>query len=156
MSTTEEIVAAIEQAGEDYARFIEAQSPEAFHRRPAPEEWTAAELTGHVAEFPVTFSEQARRVSESPGLQLGRSLDDPGRLAAVEKLAGAGPVEAAAAVRGGIRQAADSLRGISEAGWQAKGQHPRLGEISAREVVEHFILDHLREHLKQARAAVGA
>src|SRR5438067_5498225 len=156
MSTTEEIVAALEQAGEDYSRFFEAQSPEAFHRRPAPEEWTAAELTGHVAEFPVTFSEQARRVSESPGLQLGRSLDDPGRLAAVEKLAGAGPVEAAAAVRSGIRQAASSLGGISEAGWQAKGQHPRLGEISAREVVEHFILDHLREHLKQARAAVGA
>ena len=66
------------------------------------------------------------------------------------------PASIAAAVRGGIRQAADSLRGISAAGWQAKGQHPRLGEISAREVVEHFILDHLREHLKQARAAVGA
>jgi hypothetical protein len=155
MSTTEEIVADLEQAGEDYARFIEVQSPEAFHRRPAPEEWTAAELTGHVAEFPVTFSEQARRVSERPGLQLGRSLDDPGRLAAVQKLAGAGPVEAAAAVRSGIRQAANSLGGISEAGWRAKGQHSRLGEISAREVVEHFILDHLREHLKQAQAAAG-
>src|SRR5207248_1449197 len=120
MSTTEEIVAAIEQAGEDYARFIEVQSPEAFHRRPAPEEWTAAELTGHVAEFPVTFSEQARRVSESPGPQLGRSLDDPGRLAAVEKLAGAGPVEAAAAVRGGLRPAARSR--TSSPGPSARGR----------------------------------
>src|SRR5438067_8437519 len=113
MSTTEEIVAAIEQAGEDYARFIEVQSPEAFHRRPAPEEWTAAELTGHVAESPVTFSAQALKLSRGPGSQLGRSLDDPGRLAAVEKLAGAGPVEAAAAVRSGVKEAAGSLRAIS-------------------------------------------
>ena len=156
MPNTEQLIVDLEQAGEDYARFIEAQSPEAFQRRPAPEEWTAAELTGHVAEFPATFSEQARRVAESPGLQLGRSLDDPGRLAAVAKLAGAGPAEAAAMVRSGVQQAASTLRGIPAAGWEAKGQHRSLGEMSVAEVVERFIVCHLREHLRQARATVGA
>ena len=156
MPNPEELVASIERSGEEYAGFIEGQSEEAFHRRPAPNEWTAAELTGHVAEFPVTFSEQARRLANSPGLQIGRGLDDPGRLAAVEKLAGAGPAEAAVAVRQGAQQAVGTLRAVPSDRWQVKGQHPRLGELSVAEIVEHFIADHLRDHLEQARAAVGA
>jgi hypothetical protein len=155
MSSTEQLVADIEHAGEEYARFIEVQSDEAFHRRPAPEEWTAAELTGHVAEFPVTFSGQARTLADSPGLRIGRGLDDPGRLAAVEKLAGAGPVDAAAAVRDGVKQAAATLRTIPPDSWQARGNHPRYGEFTVRDIADRFILTHLRDHLEQAKAAVG-
>jgi DinB superfamily len=95
MATTEELLESLERAGEEYAQFIEGQSPEAFHRRPGPDEWTAAELTGHVSEFPATFADQARRLASSPGAPLGRTLDDPGRLAALARLAGAGPPEAA-------------------------------------------------------------
>src|SRR5438093_9069324 len=156
MPNPDELIVTIERVGEEYAQFIEAQSEEAFHRRPAPDEWTAAELTGHVAEFPVTFSAQALRLSKNPNAQLGRSLDDPGRLAAVEKLAGAGPAEAAAQVRGGIKEAVAALRAISPDGWRVKGDHPRLGEIMVAEVVEHFIVDHIQDHLDQARQTVGA
>lgn len=156
MPTTEELIAELESAGEEYARFIEVQSPEAFHRRPTPDEWTAAELTGHVAEFPLTFSEQARRVAEQPGVQIGRGLDDPGRLAAVARLAGADPTQAAAAVRAGVRQAAGTLRGLSADGWEARAQHPRYGELTSTEIVRRFVLDHIREHLGQARATVDA
>src|SRR4051812_24613984 len=129
MSDAEELIAAVEQAGEEYAGYIEGQTEAAFHHRPAAEEWTAAELTGHVAEFPGTFSRRAGRLAETPGLALGRGLDDPGRLAAVEKLAGAGPAEAAAMVREGVRQAAAMLREISSEGWQVVGQHRSEGEI---------------------------
>ena len=109
-----------------------------------------------MAEFPVTFSGQALRLSRSPDLQLGRSLDDPGRLAAVARLAGAGPAEAASEVREGGRQAAETLRQISAEGWQVKGEHARLGQISVSQLVERFIVSHLREHLGQARATVAA
>ncbi|HYU17779.1 MAG TPA: DinB family protein [Chloroflexota bacterium] len=156
MPSAQELIAGIEQAGEEYARFIETQSEEAFHRRPAEEEWTAAELTGHVAEFPATFAEQARRLAESPGLKIGRMLDDPGRLAAVARLAGAGPADAARAVRATVHQAVSTLRGIPGSAWDVRGQHPRYGDMSLAYLVEHFVLDHLRDHLKQAQAAVGA
>ncbi len=76
MLTGQEMVAAIERAGEDYARFVEAQSAEALERRPGSGEWCAGELTGHVAEFPATFAEQARRLAESPGSKVGRQLLD--------------------------------------------------------------------------------
>jgi hypothetical protein len=156
MPNSRELSAEIERLTEEYARFIEAQTPAAFHFRPGPTRWTAAELTGHVAEFPVTFSGQALRLSRNPSLQLGRSLDDPGRLAAVARLAGAGPTEAAEAVRQGGRQAAETLRQIRAEGWLVTGQHSRLGEISVSQVVEQFIISHLREHLGQARATVAA
>ena len=155
MASKDELIAAIEQAGEEYARFIETQADEPFHRRPGLDEWTAAELTGHVAEFPTTFADQARRLADAPGSPLGRALDDPGRLAAVARLAGVGPAEAAAQVRETVRRAAETLRAIPPDGWQARGQH-RTGELTVAEVVERFIATHLRDHLAQARAAVGS
>jgi hypothetical protein len=156
MPTPEELIASIQQAGEDYAAFIEMQSPEAFHRRPAEGEWSAAELSGHVAEFPTTFTEQAGRLAASPGMQIGRAPDDPGRLGAVASMAEASPADAATAVRRAVQQAASSLRGIRADGWQVKGRHQRLGEMTVTEVVEHFVADHLRDHLIQAREAVGS
>ena len=156
MPTIDELIDALEQAGEAYARFVETQPDDAFHRRPGPEEWTAAELTGHVAEFPATFAEQARRVAEQTGAPIGRGLDDPGRLAAVARLAGAGPAEAATAVRATVHQAVRTLRSIPPDGWQARGARARLGELSVAEIVERFVVNHLREHLAQGRAAVSA
>lgn len=156
MSITETLVAQLAPLGEEYAAFIETLSDEAFHRRPAPEEWTAAELTGHVAEFQETFSTQALKMAGNPGLPLGRTLDDPGRLAAVARLAGAGPRDAATAVREGNRRAIETIRQISPDGWQAPGHHRVLGDVTAQRVVEQFVIAHLRTHLEQARKTVGA
>jgi hypothetical protein len=156
VSSAEALIAEIEQAGEAFASFVAGQPLAAFHRRPAPQEWSAAELSGHVAEFPATFSLQAKRLAEQPGLSLGRELDDPGRLAAVDKLAGAGPAEAAAMVRDTVRQATATLRQIPDSGWQVEGTHIRYGTFTARQIVERFVLEHLRTHLEQARAAVAS
>jgi hypothetical protein len=156
MADPQELIATVGRLGEAYAGFIEAQPLAAFHHRPAPDEWTAAELTGHVAEFPATFAETARRTSEQPGLPLGRALDDPGRLAAVAKLAGAEPVEAGALVRSGIESALASLQSIPPEGWQATGQHRTQGEMTVEAMVQRFIVDHLRAHLEQARATIDA
>lgn len=155
MPGPQELIAAVEQAAEAYAAFIARQSETAFHRRPAPDEWTAAELTGHVAEFPSTFAEQVRRLANNPSAPIGRSLEDPGRLSAVARLAGAGPAAAAGEVRTGLQQALATLGSIPAAGWEVRGQHPRFGSVSVAELVERLILSHLRDHLEQARAACG-
>lgn len=155
MTSTAELIAAIEQAGEEYARFVETLSDEQFHRRPAPDEWTAAEITGHVSEAPVTFAGHARRVAEAGGGAVGRAPDDPGRLSAVARLAGRGPQEGARLVRDGIREACTILRAIPEGGWDAEGEHSRLGKLTVRALVEGSILQHVRGHLTQAREAAG-
>ena len=156
MATPDELIAALEREGETYASLIAGQSPEAFRRKSGPEEWSAAEQTGHVAEFPVTFAEQARRLASDPNVALGRTLDDAGRLGAVRRLADADPQQAAEAVRAGVRQAAEILRRIPADRWSAKGRHGRDGELTVQDVVERFIVAHLRGHVEQVRATLGA
>ena len=156
MTSSSDLIAAIAQAGEEFAGFVETLSDDQFHRRPAPEEWSAAEITGHVSEAPLTFANHARRVEAEGGGAVGRALDEPGRLAAVERLAGRGPKDGAQLVRDGVREACTILGGLSAEGWQAKGQSPRLGDVTMLVFVEDVVLKHVQGHLRQARDAAGA
>ena len=131
MTSNAELIAQIEQIGEEYARFVETLSDEQFHRRPDPNEWSAAEITGHVSEAPLTFANHARRLADR------------------------GPKEGAELVRDGVRDACAVLRTIPEDGWSVMGEHSRLGPKSVRELVESSVLCHLRGHLRQAREAAG-
>jgi hypothetical protein len=154
-NSTAELVAQIEQVGEAYARFVEALSEEQFRRRPDPNEWTVAEITGHVSEAPLTFSNHARRLAVEGGGKAGRPPDDPGRLAAVERLAGRGPKDGADLVRMGVREACAILRSIPEEGWSVESMHARLGQTTVRALVESSVLEHLQGHLRQAKEAAG-
>jgi len=152
-TSSAELIVAIERAGEEFAAFIETLSDEQFHRRPAPKEWSAAEITGHMSEAPLTFANHARRVAAEPGAAVGRPPDDPGRLSAVERLAGRGPKEGAQLVRDGFRDACAILRALPAAGWQARGQSTRLGEVTMLEFIDDVVLKHVQGHLRQAKAA---
>jgi hypothetical protein len=153
MVSTASLIAEIEQLGEAYASFVEALTEEQFRRRPDPDEWTAAEITGHVSEAPLTFANHAKRLADEGAGKVGRPPEDPDRLAAVTRLADRGPKEGAALVREGVRDACAVLRAIPEAGWAVEGDHSRLGKLSVRGLVESSIRDHLQGHLEQAQAA---
>lgn len=155
MTSTAELIAEIEQLGEEFARFVEGLSEEQFRRRPAPEEWTAAEITGHVSEAPLTFSRHAKKLADEGGGASGREPSDPGRLAAVERLAHRGPKEGADLVREGVRDACAVLRSIPEAGWSVVSEHSRQGTVTVRELTESSVRNHLAGHLRQAREAAG-
>jgi hypothetical protein len=155
MTSSAELIVAIERAGAEFAGFVESLSDEQFHRRPAPEEWSAAEITGHMSEAPLTFAKHAQRVAAEPGAAIGRPPDDPGRLSAVERLAGRGPKDGAQLVRDGFRDACVILRALSEEGWQATGKSPRLGDVTMLEFIEDVVLKHVQGHLRQAKDAAG-
>lgn len=155
MTSTAELITQIEQAGEEYARFVETLSEEQFRHRPDPNEWTAAEITGHVSEAPLTFSNHARRLAVEGGGKSGRAPEDPGRLAAVERLADRGPKDGADLVRMGVREACAILRSIPDEGWSVESDHARQGKTTVRALVESSVLEHLRGHLRQAKAAAG-
>lgn len=155
MTSTAELIAQIEEVGNAYASFVETLSEEQFRRRPAPDEWNAAEITGHVSEAPLTFSTHARRLALEGGGKAGRPPEDPGRLAAVARLADRGPQEGAILVRMGVREACTILRSIPEDGWSVEGDHTRAGKMSVRALVESAVLSHLHGHLRQAKEAAG-
>jgi hypothetical protein len=41
------------------------------------------------------------------------------------------------------------LVGLPETQWAARGEHPRLGEMTVAQIVERFIVSHLEEHADQ-------
>jgi hypothetical protein len=148
------LIQSVQQAGEDFAAFVESLPVEAFARRPGDDEWSVAELTGHVSEFPRTFAAEAARLAANPGAVVGRNLDDEGRLGALRRLEGRGPAEAAALVREAIAGAVATLRDVPDDAWDVRGTRLANGEpITARGIAEMILVAHLREHLAQARAA---
>lgn len=155
MQNPEQLIVAFQQVGEEYARLIEARPEAAFHHRP-PGEWSAAEVSGHLAEFAVTLAGQAVGVAQHAGSWIARPPEDPGRMAAVRGMAQASPAAAAAAVRNGIGQGVALLRGIPPEGWQAGSTHPRFGELTVAQYVEKLLIGHCRAHVDQARAAMDA
>jgi len=155
MTASDDLIASIERASEEFASFVEGLTDEQFHRRPAPEEWSAAEITGHVSEAPLTFANHARRIATEGGGAVGRPPDDPGRLAAVARLAGRGPKEGAQLVREGIREACAIFRQIPSDGWQVRGKSARLGEVTVFDFTTDVVLNHITGHLRQAKDAAG-
>jgi hypothetical protein len=149
------LVAALEQAAQDYAAFVAGLSDDQFHRRPAEGEWSAAEITGHVSEAPLTFAKHAQRVVAAGGGEVGRPPDDPGRLSAVARLAGRGPQDGAQLVRDGAAEACGILRGFSEADLNVRVRNARLGEPTVYEFLWSVTVEHLRGHLRQAQAAAA-
>ena len=149
----EEVALDIMGLGEAFAAVLESMSATAFQARATDDAWSVAEIIGHASEFPVTFSAKALELSRTPGLAFGRALDDPGRLAAVERLGGKSPVEAAAFIRAATSAAAGTVRQIDPTAWGVSGRRLDGEEIAVGTILQSLVRDHLKVHLRQARAA---
>jgi hypothetical protein len=147
----------IRDLGEAFASTIESLDGATFHHRPAPEAWSVAEISGHVAEAPLTFATQAALLASQPGMALGRNLDDPGRLAAVAKLGDATPAEAAMMVRHNTSQAAGIVEALGLDALAASGVRVATGEtFSARQMIEVNIVEHVGGHVDEVRRVAGS
>ncbi|MGD9935334.1 MAG: DinB family protein [Dehalococcoidia bacterium] len=156
MTGSADLIVAVAAAGEAYAAFVAGLDAAAFHRRPSEDAWTVAELTGHVSEFLRTFASHAARLAANPGSPVGRTLDDEGRLAALARVGDRSPAQAAGLVREAVSGAVETLRSILPGGWEAAGVRVFNGEtITVAGLVETVILDHMGQHLAQARQAAG-
>jgi len=152
MVDAERLEAIVDELAERLTQLPEA----AFTRRPAPEEWSAAEIVAHMAEMMPYWARAAAAVAAEPGRAIGRELDDPDRVGA---LAGANDVpraEALARLRHAAHEAASTLGGLDEAAWRATGRHHARGEMSIAEGVQSLIVEHAEAHVQQALAAAGA
>ena len=145
--------ATLRSRAEAFASFIEGLDEARFHHHPGPDEWSAAELAGHVSEFPVTFARQAAALARNPGMAVHREPTDPGRIAAIARLQGAGPRQSAAIVRGAAEEAASFIEPIEEVAWALSGVRPDGEVVTAKLLIERYAIGHLAMHLAQAQAA---
>jgi hypothetical protein len=154
--TIEQLLDDVAAAGEEFARFVEGLPADVIHRRSGGEEWSVAEISGHVAESPLFHVTTVRRLLADPQTTFGRPREDARRLAAVPSLAGAAPAEVAAAVRRTFGEVLTVLKALTPDAWQARGRLHNGEERTVEQTVETSIVEHVRDHLKQARAVVAA
>lgn len=126
-----------------------------LYRPPPDGEWTVMKNLVHVVEFLPYWAEQLHYVIAHAGEPFGRTHEDPDRIAAVEEHAKDGLEEVLDRLSGAAEAAQLALSQIPDDVWDRTGVH-RRGEMTLREIAEFFLVDHLGDHIQQAREAHAA
>ncbi len=120
-------------------------------------EWSVMKVLAHTAELLPYWARQAEEVAARPqnDQPFGRTHEDPDRIGAVEGHARDRLEDAVASLERGLDEALRRLRGIPAEGWSRTAHHARRGEMTVEQIVDAFLVEHMDEHLAQARRAVG-
>ena len=119
------------------------------------ERWEAGQVWAHLAEFPWYWLGEINRILEgrSSGdtepVPFGRTKEDPGRIAAIERDRHDDPAALLQRVTDGISAAVARVDALPAEAWEARGLHPTRGVMKLAEVLERFIVNHLEEHANQ-------
>ena len=122
--------------------------------------WGPREVLAHTAEMLPFWLGEYERIVEAgrgpgDGLPFGRLSDDRLRIGILERDRTLPLRELFDRIDAGIarweRRAEDTTRGAGT----AVGLHPRLGEMTADQARDRFVITHLDEHLEQLRLILG-
>ncbi len=152
----EDRIARIERGAEGLIARLERLPEQALYQPPAAGEWPVMSTLAHVVEMLPYWAHQATRISQDTGAPFGRTHDDPGRLGAIAEHGSDAVDVVRAALRTSVDEAVATLRALPDAAWDARGVHPRRGEMTARDVVDAFMVEHVEEHAVQVDAALSA
>ncbi|HZQ05545.1 MAG TPA: DinB family protein [Anaerolineae bacterium] len=136
------------------------QQPENAQRlrtAPSENEWNVLQLLGHISEMIPYWLHEIRIIIENSSAELpriGRSADDPERLAGVEHGAKGNPDQLLAEVQEEGREGAAAIRAFTPEERAKKGLSARWGEITVSDMLERFIVAHAEEHVRQMRQAL--
>jgi threonine dehydratase len=122
------------------------------------ERWDAGQVWAHIAEFgPFWFPELQKVVVEGRAepVRFGRTKDDPTRKAAIEANRDEPVAELLDRIVNYIGVVRDAVEALPPEGWQARGLHSRLGEMSVPQIIERFLVGHLEEHADQLDRLAG-
>jgi hypothetical protein len=144
-----------ENARLDEALVAEAEAFDPATLTEAPEgEWSAAQVLAHLGEFPRFFAGELRRWHDDPAAVIGRTMEHPVRLAAVEA-----PAEVLAELVAGMRAAfaelAEALDLLGDFDVEAKTENVKYGPEPLSAFFDRYVIGHKAGHLNQLRALGG-
>lgn len=123
--------------------------------------WGPPEVLAHLAEMLPYWYGQYGRVVEGAGaagraIPFGRTADDPVRAAVLERDRQFPIGDLFDLVDDGIARWERRASYDTEDRSACVGLHPRLGEMTAAEIRDRFVVTHLEEHLRQLEASLAA
>jgi uncharacterized damage-inducible protein DinB len=146
----------LEAAVDELAVRLTALPEPSFTRRTEVEEWTAAEVVGHMTELLPYWARITTAVAAEPGRSFGRALDDPDRVGAVATANVVPRGESLARLRHASHEASQTIRAFDSAQWSSAGMHPTNGTMTVGEMVQQLMIEHAIAHAHQALVAAGA
>jgi len=151
----EDRIARIERGIDSLIARLEGLPDQALYAPPAAGEWPVMSTLAHVVEMLPYWAHQCEQLARVPGAPFGRGHDDPGRLGAIADHGSDAADVVRAALRTSLAEAVAALRGLPGEAWDAVGVHPRRGQMTVREVIDAFMVDHVEEHGAQVDAALS-
>jgi len=144
-----------ENARLDAALLAEAEAFDPARLTATPEgEWSAAQVLAHLGEFPRFFAGELRRWHDDPAAVIGRTMEHPVRLAAVEH-----PARALEELIAGMREAfadlAAALDEIGDVDVDAKTENVKYGPEPLSAFFDRYVTGHKAGHLDQLRSLAG-
>lgn len=150
------LAAAVLLAGEEAAVRVEGAPAQRWRQRTGAEEWSAAGISGHLAEMLPYWATKLAQVSRDPALPFSRALDAPERLGGVVNGEALSPEQGAEQIRWAALHAATKLRALPDTTWTRSVDHPRYGHLTLEAAANELLVNHAREHVAQIAAALGA
>jgi hypothetical protein len=114
-------------------------------------EWSAAQVMAHLGEFPRFFAGELRRWHEDPSAVIGRTMEHPIRLAAVDSPADALD-ELVTGMRVAFTELAAALKLIDDNDVEAKTQNVKYGPEPLSAFFDRYVIGHKAGHLEQLRS----
>ena len=144
-----------ENARLDEALLAEAGALDPARLTDAPDgEWSAAQVLAHLGEFPRFFAGELRRWYDDRSAVIGRTMEHPVRLAAVESPADA-LGELVAGMRAAFAELAAALEALSDDDVEAKTENVKYGPEPLTAFFDRYVTGHKAGHLDQLRALAG-
>jgi hypothetical protein len=142
----------VENARLDEALLAEAGAFDPARLTDAPDgEWSAAQVLAHLGEFPRFFAGELRRWYDDRSAVIGRTMEHPVRLAAVESPADA-LGELVAGMRAAFAELAAALEALSDDDVEAKTENVKYGPEPLTAFFDRYVIGHKAGHLDQLRA----
>ena len=147
------VMAALAAAPRAIARALGRASRRRLARRPAPGQWSATEVLGHLLDAEVTLAFRIRKLAAEPGAPIVAWDQDRWTDGLRHRRADARTLAAAYAA---LRVAnVEQVRRLTPAQRRAAGRHPEYGRLRVDEILNHWA-EHDLNHLEQIRAALHA
>jgi hypothetical protein len=127
-------------------------------RAAGPEEWSALQILGHMAELATYWPAEIGALAQTTGATagFGRSPDAPERLAAVQHGAVTDPEVLLSELDTAVASAASRIRAMTPEQRERVGRHQRLGEMSVAQALNKLVVSHFEEHVTQMKQVLGA
>ena len=151
MTTADDLIPSLERTVNDLLAEVGQLPVDVLYREPMAGEWPVMSILAHLAELLPFWAREAADLAREPGKAVGRALDDPRRVGAIEQHGHDSIADILPRIRAGLGECESTLRTIPSDAWHVVGQHPTRGPMSVEQLVQAFVANHAAEHARQIR-----